>query len=128
MATKAAQDFGAADVERWHRQSGYNSIGYHYVIRRNGTLELGRPVETVGAHVKGFNASSVGICLAGGLDVKGKPENNYTPEQFATLTKLVKELTATYKGAKVVGHRDFPGVNKACPCFDVRPWWASVSK
>lgn len=125
-ATKATMDIGAADIDIWHRQKGYNSIGYHFVIRRNGLVEAARDVETVGAHSKGFNSSSIGICLAGGIDAKGKPENNFTPEQFAALKDLLKSLKATYKGVKIVGHRDLPGVAKACPSFDVRAWLAST--
>lgn len=122
-ATKPTMDIGLKEITKWHRDQGYTAIGYHFVIRRDGTVETGRPVDTIGAHVRGYNSTSVGICMVGGIDAKGKPENNYTPEQFETLKTLIKELSTTYKGAKVVGHRDFPGVAKACPCFDAQAWW-----
>ena len=72
--------------------------------------------------------TGVGICMVGGVDAANKPENNYTEAQFKTLAELVGLLAARYKGAKVVGHRDFPGVAKACPCFDAQQWWASLNK
>lgn len=122
-ATRAIQDVGAADIRRWHRAQGWADIGYHYVIRRSGKVEAGRPLETIGSHVKGRNADSVGICLAGGLNNDTfKPENNYTPQQWESLIILLKRLLVKYPKAKVRGHRDFPNVHKACPCFNAIPW------
>lgn len=121
-ATKAAMDIGVADIRRWHRQQGYTDIGYHWVIRRDGTLEQGRDESVVGAHVKNYNATSIGICMAGGLDARGKAENNYTAAQFATLRALLVDIAGRYKGIRLMGHRDFPGVAKDCPCFDVKAW------
>lgn len=91
-ATRQGADFGAADIARWHRQRGFRDIGYHYVIRLDGTLEKGRPIEQAGAHCKGWNAASIGICYIGGLDADGKSADTRTPEQKETLKKLVKEL------------------------------------
>ena len=70
-ATKARQDFTVADIDHWHRQRGFNGIGYHYVIRLDGKLEKGRDVALAGAHCKGWNERSVGICYIGGLDKNG---------------------------------------------------------
>ena len=124
-ATKAYADIGAEEIRRWHVQgNGWRDIGYHFVIRRSGVIETGRPIEQAGAHVSGHNADSVGICLAGGLDANMRPEANYSPEQWAALKDKVLELKKAFPGAKVLGHRDYPGVNKACPCFDVRKWAA----
>ena len=125
-ATKPSMDIGAADIDKWHRQQGWSRIGYAFVIRRNGTVEHGRGVDEIGAHVKGFNAVSVGICMAGGIDAEGKPEDNFTDEQWVSLEALVMTLHAKYPRAEVVGHRDFPEVKKACPCFDARTWWKKV--
>ena len=72
-ATKAGQDFTAADIDRWHRERGFNGIGYHYVIRLDGRLEKGREIDLAGAHCKGWNERSVGICYIGGLDENGHP-------------------------------------------------------
>jgi N-acetylmuramoyl-L-alanine amidase len=122
-ATRAVQDVGAADIRRWHRAQGWDDIGYHFVIRRSGKVEAGRAVDAIGSHVKGNNADSVGICLVGGLNNQTfKPENNYTPQQWEALKKLLSSLLKKYPKAKVLGHRDFPGVQKACPCFPARTW------
>lgn len=131
--TPADREVGAADIRLWHRQQGWRDIGYHYVIRRDGVLETGRPEDQAGAHAKQMNKNSIGICLAGGSPPigsearrMGQGENNFTDDQFATLTEKLTDLTARYPNATVLGHRDIKGVNKACPTFDVIPWWESV--
>jgi N-acetylmuramoyl-L-alanine amidase len=118
------QNYGAADIDKWHRKQGWACIGYHYVIRRDGTVEEGRDVEVVGAHVSGFNDVSVGICMVGGVDADdpSKAKNNFTEEQFASLKQLLIDLKVQYPKAKIQGHRDFPNVKKACPSFDVKEW------
>ena len=122
-ATRAIQDVGASDIRKWHRQKGWADIGYHYVIRRSGKVEPGRQADTVGAGVQGHNADSVHVCLVGGLnDETWKPEANYTPQQWESLTKLVGTLSKKYPEARVLGHRDFPNVAKACPCFAAKTW------
>ncbi|MGO3983368.1 N-acetylmuramoyl-L-alanine amidase [Pseudomonas sp. SAS7] len=126
-ATRPSQDIGAADINRWHRAKGWRCIGYHFVIRRNGVVEKGRELDQIGAHVEGHNINSVGICMAGGVteaDIN-VPENNFTPEQFASLKHLLGELKEKYPNATIQGHRDFPKVAKACPSFDVKPWVAA---
>jgi N-acetylmuramoyl-L-alanine amidase len=123
-ATRPSQDVGVADIRKWHKAQGWSDVGYHFVIRRNGKIEKGRAVDAVGAHVAGFNASSVGICMVGGVSQKDftKAENNFTKEQFAALRSLLTWVSARYPKAKVRGHRDFPKVNKACPSFDAIAW------
>lgn len=116
----------AAMIDRWHRQQGWQCIGYHFVIKRDGAVEEGREVEKIGAHVADYNAISVGICLSGGVDDAQKPQNNFTPEQFTALAKLLKELSIKYPSAVIQGHRDFPKVAKACPSFDVRAWLKTI--
>lgn len=118
-------DIGAADIRRWHRAKGWLDIGYHFVIRRDGTVETGRNIATPGAHVEGFNSCSIGICMVGGLDDKGDPENNFTEAQFRSLYHQLQLLQAKFPNASIQGHRDFPKVAKACPSFDVRGWLAS---
>lgn len=126
-ATRASMDIGAEEIRKWHLARGFNDIGYHFVIRRDGELEWGRPVWKQGAHVRGHNRDSIGICLVGGLnDETFKPEDNFTDEQYATLRALLLDLSLKYPNAEVLGHRDFKGVRKACPCYDVIPWWAGV--
>lgn len=129
-ATTDKQDIGRAEIDRWHRAKGWFGIGYHFVIRRDGTVEVGRPLKEPGAHVAGYNHNSVGICMVGGVDANdtSKAVNNFTPKQFESLAKLVKELKQLYPKATVQGHRDFPGVAKACPCFNVKSWVAQLDK
>jgi len=128
-ATKPSQDIGAADIDRWHRAKGWNGIGYHFVIKRDGTIEKGRPQDAVGAHVENFNATSVGICMVGGVSEANtaKAQDNFTPDQYVSLLALVKQLTKDYPKATVQGHRDFPKVAKDCPSFDAKAWWAKLA-
>ena len=114
-ATKEGRDFRARDIGAWHRQRGWNGIGYHFVIDLDGTVETGRDINTVGAHCQGHNTGSIGICYIGGLDEDGNPKDTRTPEQYAALHKLVLELKDKF-GCPVHGHCDYAA--KACPCFD----------
>lgn len=123
-ATKPDQDIGAATIRRWHIEKGWSDIGYHDVIKRNGMREAGRDLYAVGAHVAGYNSASVGVCLVGGIDKNGKPENNFTDAQFKTLKRVITDYLKLWPHAIVQGHRDFPGVAKDCPCFNVSEWWA----
>lgn len=120
-ATPADMDIGIEEIRRWHMQRGFKDVGYHYVIRRDGTTETGRTETTPGAHTAGFNLYSLGICLVGGLK-KGttKGEDNFTEAQWKALAVLLKDLRARYPDAEVCGHRDMPKVYKACPSFDVK--------
>ena len=113
-----------------HRRRGFNGTGYHYYIRKDGTLYLTRSLERIGAHAKGFNAHSIGICYEGGLDCRGRPADTRTPEQCAALRLLVHQLLGKFPDCRVCGHRDLsPDRNgngeiepeewiKVCPCFD----------
>ena len=124
-ATKEDQDIGVEEIRRWHRQRGWLDVGYHYVIRRDGTIETGRPNDAPGAHARGFNHISLGICLVGGVDGSNNPESNYTHAQWESLEALTRDLLVKHPDATVLGHRDLPKVNKACPSFDAVAWWAS---
>lgn len=130
-ATKPSMDIGAKEIDRWHKDRGWRMIGYHLVIRRDGSTESGRPLNAdhvlepneVGAHVEGKNSVSIGICMVGGVTEASVnvPENNFTPDQWDTLVRIVAIYRKQFPGAKVVGHRDLnPG--KACPSFDVGAW------
>lgn len=127
-ATKPSADIGAADIDRWHRAQGWKCIGYHYVIRRDGTVEEGRKLGQIGSHVLNHNSNSVGICLAGGVSEKdvSVPENNFTVSQLESLEKLLRELRERYPKTVIQGHRDFPNVKKACPSFSVAEWLTRV--
>ena len=136
-ATKAGQDFTATDIDRWHRERGFNGIGYHYVIRLDGKLEKGRDVALAGAHCKGWNERSVGICYIGGLDGNGRPADTRTNAQKRVLYQIIIDLQREYNILQVLGHRDTsPDLNgdgviepyeyvKACPCFDMKEFLRS---
>jgi len=130
-ATTPDMDTDIADIDRWHRQRGFAKVGYHYFIKRGGLIQHGRSVEEhgihmleieEGAHVLEYNRTSIGICMAGGIDRRGKAENNFTAAQFAALVNLLTQLKEWFPNAVIQGHRDFPGVTKDCPSFDVRSW------
>ena len=122
-ATKPSMDIGAEDIRGWHKGKGWDDIGYHYVIRRNGKVEKGRDISIAGAHAKGHNFNSIGICLVGGIDNDSKADDNYNLKQYNALIQLISFLEITFPIDDVLGHRDLPSVNKSCPCFDVRAWY-----
>lgn len=121
-ATKPSMDIGAEEVNDWHIQRGWNGIGYHAVIRRNGVVEGGRPLGTVGAHAQGYNSRSVGVSLVGGVDENNNPQNNFTVAQMSSLRTYVAEFLSKCPNAKVIGHNQVS--SKACPSFDVQSWLA----
>lgn len=116
-AVRPGQQSSAADIDHWHRSRGWKGIGYHFVVRRDGTVEPGRPIEQVGAHVKWHNKYSIGICYEGGLDAAGRPTDTRTPEQRKALCELVERLHKRFSKALIVGHHDLDPT-KPCPCFD----------
>jgi len=136
-ATKPGQHVNAAVIRGWHTSNprNWSDIGYHSVILPSGTLESGRPLTRAGAHVKGHNSNSIGICMVGGLDDVGQPKNNFTKDQFITLRAYLDTLRVMFPNARICGHRDLSrdidgdGVveewewMKSCPCFSVEPWY-----
>jgi N-acetylmuramoyl-L-alanine amidase len=117
-ATIEGKAFTANDITRWHKQRGFATIGYHWVVLLDGTIQQGRAEMTMGAHCKGHNANSIGICYIGGLDENGKSKDTRTPEQKKALLELLKRLKKDYPNATIHGHREF--ANKDCPCFDAK--------
>lgn len=115
-ATPPSMDVDANTVDEWHKQRGCSGIGYHFYIKRDGQIELGRPLEKSGAHTKGHNKNSIGICYAGGVDSEMIPEDNRTSAQIASLLLLLRLLKNMFPTAIRHGHRDFSP--KACPSFD----------
>lgn len=119
-ATVRGRHYEARDIHRWHKDRGWSGIGYHYVVQAGGEIEIGRNVDYDGAHVKGHNTNTIGICLIGGLDEDREPiENGFTKDQYLVLDDMLRKLMCMYPTAKIMGHRDFPGVKKACPCMEV---------
>lgn len=121
-ATPPSMDIGRTEIDHWHREKGWAKIGYHWVIRRDGSLEAGRGPDEVGAHVVGWNHCSIAVCLVGGTDAKGAAQRNFTDAQYTALKTLLDEWTHTYPGITIQGHRDFPNIHKDCPSFDVKIW------
>lgn len=120
-----SMDIGVEEIRRWHvKGNGWRDVGYHRIIRRDGTVEQGRDLKTIGAHVKGFNNHSIGICWVGGLNEETKrAEDNRTKEQKISLRQEVSRLLEAFPDAVLMGHHDFPNVDKDCPCFDVCEWY-----
>jgi len=117
-AVRPDQTSSAAQIDTWHRQRGFHlGIGYHYVVRRNGQIETGRPEYMVGAHCKNHNSHSIGVCYEGGLDARGQPADTRTEEQKVALRRLLKDLRGRYPRALIVGHHDL-NPHKACPCIE----------
>lgn len=123
-ATTASMDIGVHEIRQWHLARGWRDVGYHYVIRRDGTLECGRPENQTGAHVGGYNTGNIGVCMAGGVKDDGKtPEDNFTKAQWSALDALLAELHERYPEALIMGHNGFPGhESRGCPCFDWRAY------
>lgn len=119
-ATPEGKDYGAKDIDRWHRAQGWDGIGYHYVVRLDGTVEKGRADSARGAHCVNHNAQSIGVVYVGGISGKDgtMPKDTRTPAQKQSLRILLSVLRAVYPEARIYGHRDFAA--KACPCFDAK--------
>ena len=125
-ATREGRDFTVEDITRWHKARGFATIGYHYVIYRDGSIHEGRPLEQIGAHCVGHNKHSIGICYIGGCASDGKtPKDTRTPEQKEALLSLLRRLKARFPNATIHGHRDFAA--KACPSFDARSEFRSLA-
>ena len=136
-ATRAGSELTPQQLDAMHRRRGFNGTGYHYYIRRSGEICTGRPINVVGAHAKGYNAKSVGICYEGGLDQNGKAMDTRTLDQRVALRRVIDGLLRRFPGSRLCGHRDLsPDLNgngviepyewtKMCPCFDVTSEYAN---
>ena len=137
-ATRCNVSFTVEQLRQCHLQRGFKEIRYHFYITRNGELHHCRPVSEPGAHCRGFNRHSIGICYEGGLDTNGRASDTRTDFQKHSLRVLVMLLLKDYPGGRVVGHRDLsPDLNgngeiepeewiKACPCFNAEKDWDKV--
>lgn len=134
-ATIEGKQFTVPDITAMHRARGFATIGYHYLIGLGGETWAGRkPDDSIGAHVAGYNATTLGIAYVGGLDKARRPKDTRTPEQADAMLTLVRRLLKKYPRATVLGHRDLsPDLNhdgvvtpdewiKMCPCFSARTW------
>ena len=102
----------ALDIHKLHLKFGWDGIGYHRVIKRDGAVEFCRPDYWVGAHVYGHNKNSLGVCLIG--------KNTFTKKQFKSLEKVILNWKKKYSSAKILGHYEFENTKKTCPNFDVK--------
>lgn len=127
-ATRISQRLGVEDIDRIHRARGWTMIGYHWYVERDGEIREGRKEQYAGAHVRHYNEHAIGVCYEGGLDERGRPTDTRTPEQKASLWYLLKDLKESYPQAKIVGHRDFPNVQKECPCFDAQTEYEELNR
>jgi N-acetylmuramoyl-L-alanine amidase len=124
-ATREGKDFSADTIRDWHvKGNGWSDIGYHWVIRLDGSIEVGRPLEKSGAHTKGHNKDSVGVCYIGGCDADGKPKDTMNPEQEKAWRMIVLSLRTLYGDLTIHGHNEF--ANKACPSFIVKEKFADM--
>jgi N-acetylmuramoyl-L-alanine amidase len=129
-ATQEGRDLDAAEINRWHLKRGWNGIGYHYVVLLDGTIEYGRSIYKQGAHVKGENEGSIGICYIGGVESErgynGKwiAKDTRTPEQKESLLLLLKTLKKMHSKATIHGHNEFAA--KSCPCFDANKEYCNI--
>lgn len=127
-ATHPDQDVGVEETRQWHKARGWSDIGYHAVIRRSGVIEFGRPAERVGAHVRGHNVGSLGICLVGGHGSAADDQfdEHFTPAQKVMLVGMLRGLKLALPHATIHGHNEFAA--KACPGFEVSSWLEEVGR
>jgi N-acetylmuramoyl-L-alanine amidase len=130
-ATREGDDsINAEVIDQWHKKRGWKGIGYHFVVLIDGSIETGRMINKCGAHTKGMNCSSIGVCYIGGVESERNEDGKYeakdtrTPEQIATLLELLRLLKKIYPEAKINGHRDFAA--KACPSFDATTEYCNI--
>lgn len=126
-ATRCNVPFTPAELEQCHKARGFKSIGYHFYITRDGAVYHTRPLEEPGAHARGFNLHSIGICYEGGLNEKGEPADTRTTFQHIALFDLLTVLTKQFPTALIKGHYQLSAdIHKSCPCFDAEKEYSSL--
>ena len=120
--------FDTSDIRQWHKKRGFKDVGYHFIVLLDGTIELGRMLDTQGAHVSGHNANNIGICYIGGKtsDMK-ESKDTRTDKQKISIHFLLMTLRLMYKDIPITGHNNFEGVAKTCPGFDAKKAYAYLS-
>jgi len=116
-------DIGVKEIRKWHTDPkplgyGWSDCGYHFIIRRDGKIETGRPLDLIGSHCYGQNTGSIGICWVGGLNDKDNPVDNRTDAQKKALAALVINIQQEHPQSMLYGHNDFS--SKSCPNFDAQ--------
>lgn len=115
--TPDKENIGASEIHQMHLDFGWNGIGYHKIIKRDGSIENGRPEYWIGAHTFEKNSQSLGVCLIG--------KDSFSKKQFLSLEKVLLQWKSKYKNAKILGHRDAIKTDKTCPNFNVEHWCKS---
>lgn len=123
-ATPEGRPVTIKEITNWHKQRGFSTIGYHYVVMLDGSVQKGRDVNVSGAHCTNHNSISIGVCYVGGCDKNMNAKDTRTDAQKRALLDLLKRLRTMYPTAKIYGHRDF--ANKACPSFDARNEYKNI--
>lgn len=123
-ATPEGRPVTINEITNWHKQRGFSTIGYHYVVMLDGSVQNGRDVNVSGAHCTNHNSISIGVCYVGGCDKNMNAKDTRTDAQKRALLDLLKRLRTMYPTAKIYGHRDF--ANKACPSFDARNEYKNI--
>ena len=128
-ATREDRDYSVEQLKRDHLARGFIEVGYHYYVRKDGTVTQHRRLNEVGAHCRPFNRCSIGVCYEGGLDANGKPKDTRTILQRGSLTGLLLNLRRRFPKAVIRGHNEMPGaIPKACPCFKASTEYAYLMK
>jgi N-acetylmuramoyl-L-alanine amidase len=139
-ASKETVDYTFEQCIKDHRARGFHTCGYHRLISKDGTIHLGRDFDAIGAHIRGYNSRSIGICYEGGLDKHGNAKDTRTEAQKESLIKCITEAVLWAQGSItwICGHRDLsPDLNgngvvepdefvKECPCFSAEPEYTSL--
>jgi N-acetylmuramoyl-L-alanine amidase len=125
-ATREGQDIPVETIKKWHIEGrGWSDIGYHFYIDINGKIQKGRDIAKIGAHCKGQNRNSIGLCYCGGVEADGKtPKDTRTDEQKDALLAVLRTLKAMYPEAIIHSHNDY--ANKACPSFDATSEYENI--
>ena len=126
-ATPEGRDIDTKEIRRWHTEdNGWSDIGYHLDVELDGDIGVGRPQEKSGAHCRGKNSNSIGVCYIGGVDSSGAPKDTRNEEQKVSLETLLGLLKKSYPSAIIYGHRDFS--DKACPSLDAKSEYAYIGE
>ena len=124
-ATREGENYEVAEIRKWHLARGFSDIGYHFYIDLYGEIHKGRDIAKIGAHCKGHNRNSIGICYCGGVEADGKtPKDTRYDCQKESLIAVLRTLKAMYPNAVIHSHNDF--ANKACPSFNATKEYENI--
>lgn len=139
-ATPGSRAVKVSEIDGWHKAQRFEPYvnkegkkiycGYHYIVHQDGRVENVRPPEARGQHCPqgSMNNRGISICYIGGVDNNNQPLDTRTQAQKVAIAELVAELRAKFGHLPVMGHRDIPGVKKACPCFDAKREYNNIAK